>query len=63
VKSIGAMVKQISGLAGTEDVSDWEEEFIYSVIDRTKNGDDTRSLTEKQAAVVHRIYTKHFGDA
>jgi hypothetical protein len=58
--TIGAMIKRIAGLAGTKDVSDWEDEFITSIVHRSHNGDDTTKLSERQIAVVERIFNKHF---
>lgn len=54
------MVKRISGLAGTNDVSDWEDDFILSIVEQTDEGDNTTSLTEKQIAVIERIFRKNF---
>jgi hypothetical protein len=58
--SLNTMVKKVAGLADTRDVSDWENQFIKSVVEKTSNGDDTRSLTEKQITVLERIHSKHF---
>jgi hypothetical protein len=62
VASITAMVKKLAGLVDTKDVTDWENSFLQSVLAKTKDGDDTRCLTEKQITVLERIYSKHFGD-
>ena len=58
--SLGSMVQQLSGLVGTKDVSDWEDEFIGSIVERTSNGARTSHLTEKQVEQVERIYRNHF---
>lgn len=58
--TINTMVKRIAGLAGTKDVTPWEDDFIASVVEKTRNGDDTRPLTEKQIEVIERIHDKHF---
>jgi hypothetical protein len=58
--SITTMVKRVIALAGTKDVSDWESDFLTSIAQQTKNGDDTRCLTEKQIDVVERLHDKHF---
>lgn len=52
--SIATMVKQIAGLAGTKDVTQWENDFIASIARRNT------SLTEKQIEIVERIWRKHF---
>lgn len=58
--SLNTMVKRVSGLAGTNDLSDWEENFVASIIRQTRDGFDTSSLTEKQIDVLERIHDKHF---
>lgn len=54
------MVKRVAGLAGTKDVSDWEDQFITSIVRQTREGADTSSLTEKQVEVLERLHGKHF---
>lgn len=63
MKSIGQMISQLEALVGTDDVTEWERDFIMSVCNRTDSGKNTTSLSEKQVDVVTRIYKKHFGDA
>jgi hypothetical protein len=46
-------------MLGTNDLSQWEGDFIASLVDQTKNGDNTTSLTEKQITVLERIFNKH----
>lgn len=58
--SINIMVKQVSGLLGTNDLSDWEDDFMRSIVERTRDGDDTTMLTEKQITRLERIFRKHF---
>jgi hypothetical protein len=58
--SLGTMIKQIAALAGTKDVSEWEDQFIESVVGFSGNGEDTRAITDKQIAVIERIHRKHF---
>jgi len=58
--SLNTMVKRVAGLQGTGDVSEWEDEFITSLLSKTRNGDDTTSLTEKQIDVLERIFNKNF---
>lgn len=58
--TLNTMVKRVSGLLDTKDLSDWEDEFIHSVVEKTKGGDNTSSLTEKQIDVLERIHNKHF---
>ena len=58
--SLNTMVKKCAGLVGTTDVSDWENQFLKSVIEKTGEGNNTSSLTEKQIDVLERIYGKNF---
>lgn len=60
MKSLGQKIKQLDGLIGTKDVTDWESEFLQSVVDRSNCGNDTTRLTHKQVEVAERIYAKHF---
>lgn len=62
MKSIGAMIAQIEGLADA-DVTPWEREFIANVSHFTNSGKDTLGVSEKQAEIIERIYRKHFADA
>jgi len=58
--SLNTMVKKCAGLVDTTDVSDWENQFLKSVIEKTGEGNNTTSLTEKQIDVLERIYGKNF---
>ena len=60
MKSLGAMILQLEGLLGTPDISQWEGEFIASVIRRTAKGTYTSELSEKQIDVVETMWQKHF---
>jgi hypothetical protein len=60
MKSLGQKIKQCGGLIGTPDVSEWEGNFLESVLERSGDGADTTRLSEKQVEVVERIYSKHF---
>lgn len=62
MKSLGAMIKQLHGLTGTSDLSDWESGFVQSVYDQSGQGTDTAFLSSKQAEKVNDLYTRHFGD-
>ena len=61
MKSIGAMLEQLDGLLGTNDLTEWEQDFVESVL--AWHGVNSTGLSEKQIAIVERIYKKHFGDA
>lgn len=55
--SIGTMVKQLEGLCGTTDVSEWEEGLITTCVEAQKLG---RTLSEKQVTKIEQIWIKHF---
>ena len=44
--SIGTMIKRIAGLQGTRDITEWEDSFIGSVIDKTEGGKETTGLSD-----------------
>ena len=60
--SIANMIKRIGGLSGTKDVTEWESDFINSIIERTGNGTSTTNLTGKQVEIIQSIFKKHFAD-
>lgn len=61
MKSIAQMLKQLSGLIGTDDLSDWETEFVGNVIDRVQRaGGTTEDLSDKQVEKVEQVWKKHF---
>lgn len=58
--SINNMVKRVAGLLGTPDLSEWETTFVQSVVDKTKNGENTTSLSTRQVEVLEDLFNKHF---
>ncbi len=60
MNSIGTMIKRISGLAGSRDVTDWESEFIRNISTRTNDGVKTTGLSDKQIEIIERIHNQHF---
>lgn len=58
--SLNTMVQRVHGLIDTKDLSDWESDFVASVVEQTSDGKNTTSLTEKQIDVLERIFRKHF---
>jgi hypothetical protein len=63
MKSLGAMIKQLEPLVGTDDLNAWETRFVENLALRTVEGHDTGALTEKQIERLTELYAKHFGDA
>ena len=62
MKSLGAMVKQLHAMVGTDDLTGWENEFCESVFDQTGGGTDTAYLSNNQVQTIERIYRKNFSD-
>ena len=62
MKSLGAMIAQLQGCVGAGDLTPWEEQFVRDLGAWTHDGRDTRSVSPKQAAVLEKLYGKHFGD-
>lgn len=58
--SVNEMVRRIEGLINTRHVSDWENQFIQSVVRKSTGGKDTSRLSDKQLAVIERIHGQHF---
>lgn len=59
--SLGTKIEQLDGLRDTKDLSEWEQGFVTSILERyLLAGRDTRMLTSKQVDVIERIWTKHF---
>lgn len=59
--SVGAKLEKLSGLLETQDLSDWEHDFITSVYDQSQEAKRTSLLSEKQVGKIEQIYAKHFG--
>jgi hypothetical protein len=60
MKSIAQKLQQCEGLIGTKDVTDWESEFLGSVLERSNGGKDTTTLTTRQVDVIEGIYRRNF---
>jgi len=58
--SIGIMIEQISALADTTDVNEWENEFITNVSDRYLPQKNTMQFTAKQVEIIEKIWKKHY---
>ena len=59
--SIAAMIEQLDGLRDTNDLNQWEQDFVTSILGRYLQAKkDTRTLTAKQVEVIERIWRKHF---
>lgn len=58
--SIGDKIRQIAALIDTNDLNDWEKQFMRDVWRRTDQGTRTMALSEKQVDKIVQIYDKHF---
>jgi len=61
--TLNTMVKRLHGLVGTADLNAWEDEFVATCFTRTKQGENTTPLTERQIEVLERLFNRHFGDS
>ena len=62
MKSLNDMVRKILTL-DESDVSSWELGFLESMSAVTDDGDNVSRLSEKQIAVIERIYHTHFTES
>lgn len=58
--STTAMVRRLSGMLGTDDLSSWEQQFVESLVERLDAGRIT-SLSDKQIVILERLHGRHFG--
>ena len=56
--SVRSMLAQIEGLRGTDDLTQWEDQFVGAVCEKART--DTTVLSSKQVTIVERIYREHF---
>lgn len=62
MKSLGQMLASCEGLRNTKDITEWENDFLTSVMVRYILAKwDSSVLSAKQVEVIERIYNKHFG--
>ena len=61
--TLNSMLKRCAGLQGTGGLTDWEERFIANLLALTRDGDDTRPLTEGQCDRLEQLFKQHYGDA
>jgi hypothetical protein len=58
--STNTMLKQCAGLVDTKDVTDWQNGFLKSVLERSENGSRPDLLSDKQLEVLESIHSRHF---
>jgi hypothetical protein len=54
------MLLQLESLLGTEDLTDWEINFVTSVLEKSQQGKVTMPLSSKQVEVIDKIWSKYF---
>ena len=59
MKSLAQMITQVEGLHDTGDLTDWENEFVGSLIESDAKSDTTQ-MSPRQVEQVGRIYRAHF---
>ncbi|GJH31405.1 hypothetical protein CBA19CS91_01630 [Paraburkholderia hospita] len=57
--STAQMVERLSGLLGTNDLSDWEQGFVTNLQRAVADGNVTQ-LTEKQIESLDQLHARHF---
>ena len=58
--SLATMLQQCEGLLGTKDINNFEEEFLSDNVERFNDAKSTTWMSEKQIAVLERLWRKHF---
>ena len=57
--STTTMIRRLSGLLDTRDLSEWEQQFVRSLVEKLDAGRVT-SLTERQVETLERLHGRHF---
>ena len=57
--STTTMIRHLSGLLDTRDLSEWEQQFVRSLVEKLDAGKVT-SLTERQVETLERLHGRHF---
>lgn len=59
--SLGTKIEQLDGLRDTKDLTQWEQSFVTSILERyLLAGRDTRMLSTRQVEALEQIWAKHF---
>lgn len=58
--STTTMIRRLSGMLDTRDLSEWEQQFVRSLVEKLDAGRVT-SLTERQVENLERLHGRHFG--
>jgi hypothetical protein len=57
--STTTMILRLSGMLDTRDLSEWEQQFVRSLVEKLDAGRVT-SLTERQVETLERLHGRHF---
>ena len=57
--STTTMIRRLSGLLDTRDLTEWEQQFVRSLVEKLDAGKVT-SLTERQVETLERLHGRHF---
>lgn len=61
VVSLGTQIEQLDGLRGTNDLNDWEDGFVESVVNHYEAaGKSTLRMSAKVAEKIEQIWRRHF---
>lgn len=59
IVSTATMIQRLRGMLGTKDLSEWEQRFVESLVEKLDAGRVT-SLTERQVETLERLHGRHF---
>lgn len=64
MKSIGQKIQELTDFSAMNSarVTIWEFDFINSMESRSENGKKTTHLSEKQVAVIDKLYARLIGE-
>ena len=57
--STTTMLRRLAGLLDTRDLSEWEQQFVRSLVEKVEAGKVT-SLSERQVETLERLHGRHF---
>ena len=60
MKSIKQMLERVHGLVDTADLTEWENKFVKTCWEFSKNGTSSSYLTGRQVEIIDQLYNKHF---
>lgn len=54
------MLTQLSGLLGTKDLNNWEQDFVENNFDKFKEKGSTTWMSDTVVDIIDKLYNKHF---